>query len=145
MEAIHYIKKTLDLDKENVDYWFTYAEIHEKIGFIEEAEIAYKKVIELENFEPEIWLNYSNLLYQQEYQKEAIDVLCEGIKYHPDSADIFYRLSAYLFNQGDDNKALTYFQDALKLNYEKHQDIFIYMPNVKDNPNLINLLNTYKK
>ena len=113
MEAKYYIKKALELNADNVDYWFTYAEIQEKIGFIEEAEIAYKKVIELENFEPEIWLNYSNLLYQHQHQKEAIDVLYEGIKYHPESADIVYRLSAYLFNQGDDSKALTYFQDAL--------------------------------
>ena len=35
-------------------------------------------MIELENFEPEIWLNYSNLLYKQENQKEAIDVLYEA-------------------------------------------------------------------
>ena len=81
MESVHYIKKALELNNENVDYWFKYAEIQQKIGFIEEAEIAYKKVIELENFEPEIWLNYSNLLYQQEHQIEAIDVLYEGIKY----------------------------------------------------------------
>ena len=47
MEALHYIEKALELNNDNVDYWFTYAEIQEKIGFIEEAEIGYK-VIELE-------------------------------------------------------------------------------------------------
>ena len=145
MEAIHYINKALDIDKENVDYLFTYAEIQEKIGFIEEAEIAYKKVIELENYDPDIWLNYSNLLYQKNHQKEAIEILYQGIKYHPKSADIFYRLSAYLFNEGEEAKALNFFQSALKLNYDKHSDIFTYIPHVKDNPNLLNLLNTYKK
>ena len=50
MEALHYMKKALELNKDNVDYWFTYAEIQEKIGFIEEAEIAYKKVIEAGEF-----------------------------------------------------------------------------------------------
>ena len=133
------------MNEENVDYWYTYAEIQEKIGFVEEAEIAYKKVIDLENFDPEIWLSYSNLLYQQEHPKEAIEVLYEGMKYHPDSADIFYRLSAYLLNHGEERQALTLFRDALKINYEKHQELFSYMPHVKDNPNLINLLNTFKK
>ena len=33
MEAIHYINKALEIDKENVDYLFTYAEIQEKIGY----------------------------------------------------------------------------------------------------------------
>ena len=146
MEAIHYINKALEIDKENVDYLFTYAEIQEKIGFIEEAEIAYKKVIELENYDPDIWLNYSNLLYQKNHQKRSHrNTFIKALSIILKVRIFFIDFRPISLTKGKKRKPLTFSKVHWKLKHDKHSDIFTYIPHVKDNPNLLNLLNTYKK
>ena len=50
LEASYHIKKALDIDPNCVDYLFSYAQINEKVGFIKEAEMAYQKVLDLDEF-----------------------------------------------------------------------------------------------
>ena len=128
-----------------MDILFFYAELHEKVGFIKEAEIAYKKVLEFDNKDYESWLNYTHILYQQESLNEAIDSLYEAIDYNPKNAKLIFRLSAYLLEIGDETKGTTLFENALKINYDLHEELFEYMPSIKNNKNLLNLLDNFKK
>ena len=144
VEASYHIKKAVEKNNTNIDYLFSYAEIHEKLGFIKEAEIAYRKVTEIDNYDSESWLNYSNLLYQQKYQQEAVDVLYDALKANPNNAELSYRLSAYLIDSGDETKGLKFFENALEINFDQHEDVFQYMPSVKNNKNLLHLLHNFK-
>ena len=47
-EGVKYIEKALRYEPENAEYWYIYAEMLQKISNNKEAEIAFKKVIELE-------------------------------------------------------------------------------------------------
>jgi tetratricopeptide (TPR) repeat protein len=144
LESLYHIKQALENNKTNIDYLFLYAEVHEKVGFMKEAQIAYKKVLEIDNLDQESWLNYSNILYQQESTQDAIDALYNAIEYNPNNAKIYFRLSAYLIETGDKTKGLNLFKHALTINYDLHAELFQYMPKIKDNKDLINLLNNFK-
>ena len=145
LEASYHIKKAIDISDSNVDYLFTYAQIHEKIGFIKEAEIAYRKVLEIDELDSESWLNYSHLLYKNESTNEAIELLNKAIKLNPKNAELSYRLSAYLFKDGKEKLALSTFQEALEKDYDLHKDFFQHYPSIKNNKNLLHLLTEYKK
>ena len=75
IEASYHIKKAIDINSSNIDYLFAYAQINEKIGFIKEAEIAYRKVLEIDDLDTESWLNYTQLLHKNESIYKAIEVL----------------------------------------------------------------------
>ena len=145
IEASYHINNAIDINSSNIDYLFTYAQINEKIGLIKEAEIAYRKVLELDELDSESWLNYSHLLYKNESTYEAIEVLKKGVKLNPENAELSYRLSAYLFQSGSENLALTTFENALSIDYDLHEEFFQYFPSIKENKNLLNLLTEYKK
>lgn len=145
LEASYHIKKALDIDPESVDYLFSYAKINEKVGFIKEAEMAYQKVLDLDEFDSECWLNYSHLVSEYESIHEAIEILKKGIKLNPKNADLAYRIAAYHFKTGNTELALSFFKEALLIDYEKHQDFFEYIPSVKTNEFLLNLLTEHKK
>jgi tetratricopeptide (TPR) repeat protein len=102
-------------------------------------------VLELDEFDSETWLNYSHLLFQYESYSEAIDLLKKAIKINPKKAELSYRISAYLFKSGNDELGLKFFKEALIINYEKHEDFFRYIPSVKSNIILLNLLTKHKK
>ena len=145
MEGVHYIKKALDIEPENSEYWFVFAEVQEKLGFLEEAEMAYKKVIELDPANTDIWLSYSNLLFEQEDKNGALELLAEGIKHHPDNAELQYRIAGCLMQIGQKQEAMSFLQNALRLNYEKHNELFEYLPQLKENSSIVDLIESYKK
>ncbi len=144
MEALYHIKKAVEKDNSNIDYLYLYAILQEKVGFTKEAAIAYKKVLEIDNNDLNSWLDYSYLLFQQESKEEAIDSLYEALEHNPDSAKIYYRLSAYILELGDETKSLSIFKKALAINFDLHSEIFLFMPKIKENENLLFLLTNFK-
>ena len=122
---------------------YCYAIIHEKVGFIKEAMIGYKKMVEIDHNDLESWLNYSNLLLKEESIDEAVDSLYQALEFNPESAKLYYRLSAYSLLMGDETKGLSFFEKALKINFELHSELFQFMPKIKENKNLLNLLTNF--
>ena len=113
--------------------------------FYEDAEESFKKVIELDPDNSEIWLDYANLLFEQENKNGSLEILAEGIKHHPQNAELHYRISACLMSIGQKQEALSFLQSALKLNYDKHNELFDYLPDLKENISITELIESYKK
>ena len=63
-ESSYYIQKAIQISESNTEYIFRYAKIYEKIGLKKEAEIAYKKLLKFNKSDIEIWLDYSNIVYE---------------------------------------------------------------------------------
>ena len=82
---------------------------------------------------------------KNESKTEAIEVLKKGVKLNTKNAELSYRLSAYLFQNGNENQALTIFEEALSIDYDLHKEFFQYFPSIKNNKNLLHLLIEYKK
>ena len=92
-----------------------------------------------------IWLDYSNLLFAEGDKEEAVAMLALGIKHHPDNAELFYRMAACLLWSGKKQEALTYLQSALQLDYKKHKEIFKFLPELRKNRTVLDMIKSYRK
>ncbi|MEI6487432.1 MAG: tetratricopeptide repeat protein [Bacteroidota bacterium] len=144
-EAVHYIKKAIELEKENPEYWHILGQIQKKLLFYEDAELAFKKSIELDSDDSQLWLDYADLLFEQENKNGSLEILAEGIKNHPQNAALQYRISACLMSIGQKQEALSFLHTALKLDYDKHSELFAYIPQLKENTSITDLIESYKK
>jgi tetratricopeptide (TPR) repeat protein len=82
-------------------------------------------------------------LLKEESIDEAVDSLYQALEFNPESAKLYYRLSAYSLLMGDETKGLSFFEKALKINFELHSELFQFMPKIKENKNLLNLLTNF--
>jgi uncharacterized glyoxalase superfamily protein PhnB len=56
-----------------------------------------------------------------------------------------YRISACLMNAGQKQEALSFLQKALNANYELHKEIFDYLPQLKEDSSILELIESHKK
>lgn len=144
-EGIHYVKKALELNKANPEYWYAYGDFQLKLGFYEEAESAYRQVLVAEPENPNIWLDYAKVQFAMEKVDESTETLMEGIKHHPNFAELQYRMAAYLIYCGKKSEALEYLHEALHQDFEKHEEMFEEFPQLRENAMLVELIESYRK
>jgi Tfp pilus assembly protein PilF len=77
-EAIHSLKKALELDPDNPDYLYTAVEIYQKAGLPLDAVKTYKKIIELGYDDGDLYVEYADLLAETDEVEDALAVLEEG-------------------------------------------------------------------
>jgi tetratricopeptide (TPR) repeat protein len=144
-ESLHFYKKALIIDNQNPDYWFATADAQYKLGSLKESEAAYEKVVELNPIDIEAWLDYSSIVFEQEDLPKCIEIIAEGIKNNPESAELYYRFVAYLFANGQNNEALNQLQIALNIDVEKNYLLFEYLPQLQNNKVIIDIINRFSK
>jgi tetratricopeptide (TPR) repeat protein len=117
-KALYYINKAINIDTENVVYWKLYAQINQRLNFLEEAERGYKKTLELGNYELETWLSRADILILLGEYEAAIFSLDQTAEFYPDNEEIQYRLAGLYHMIGSSNQGLMYLESALQLNIE---------------------------
>ena len=142
-EGIHYVKKAIELDKENADYWYIKGEMEQKLGFIEEAKQAYDRVIAYGYDEHDIWLDYSNLYFELGQFNEAINLLEEGIRQYPEINELYYRIVACLLSLRMEFSALEVMKKALDLQSDNYHLLFEYYPTSVKNSSILDLIESY--
>lgn len=117
-KALYYINKAINIDSENVVYWKLYAQINQRLNFLEEAERGYKKTLELGNYELETWLSRADILILLGEYEAAIFNLDQTAEFYPDNEEIEYRLAGLYHMMGKPNQGIIYLESALQLNIE---------------------------
>jgi tetratricopeptide (TPR) repeat protein len=112
-EAIHYVKRALELNSENGEYWFLLGDCEREMNNLEEAEECYRKAIEYNPDNIDIWFEFADFLYQNNRLFEAIEITASGIKFHVDSIELQIRLVMYLYVDGQLKEAYNHFEDVL--------------------------------
>ena len=97
-KALYYIDKAINIDSENVLYWKRYAKINYRLNLFEEAEIGYRKTLELGNYELNTWLIRNDVLMQLGEYEAATNNLFQAAEFYPECAEIEYRLAGLYFN-----------------------------------------------
>jgi tetratricopeptide (TPR) repeat protein len=143
-QAAKYISKAAKLDENNADVWYAYAEVQFKLGFIEDGCLAFEKSIELDPDNADIWLDYSNLLFDNGLTEEAVSVISDALFQHPDNADLHYRLTAYLLSTGAESEAQQSLCNALSIDYNKHNQLFDFLPHSKNSRMVLDVISSYK-
>jgi len=142
--ALKYMLKAVKVDPMNGENWFTLGDTYFKYNTFESARMAYERVVELEPHNAEIWLDYSAVFAEQDDMDTAVETIMKGIEKQPQNPDLFYRLAGYLAKKGRIKLACEHFEMALQMNYEAHQLLFEFYPELKSNMDLLNLVELYR-
>jgi tetratricopeptide (TPR) repeat protein len=117
-KALYYINKAINIDTENVVYWKLYAQINQRLNFLEEAERGYKKTLELGNYELNTWLSRTDVLINLGEYEAAIFNLDQTAEFYPDNEEIQYRLAGLYYMMDKKEQSYIYLKNALQLNVE---------------------------
>ena len=144
-EAMHHINQALKIIPESPDYLYVAAEIHRRAGMLNEAELIYEKLITLGHIDPDIFIDYAELLFDLCEFEQGMEILYQGVQLNPDSAEINYRLSGYLYTLQESDEANIYFKKALKIDPDRRMFFFQLFPNLKELPSVRQLSREYSR
>jgi len=117
-KALYYINKAINIDSENVLYWKRYGKINFRLNLYEEAEVGYRKTLELGNYELNSWLTRNDILLKLGEFEAAKNNLFQAKEFYEESAEIEYRLAGLFFKNLEFNKGEFHLKNALKLDSE---------------------------
>lgn len=114
-QALPDIREAIQLDKTNLNYWFTLAEMQLKRDLEEEAKATYLAAIEANPNKAIARVVYAKkFLLPRKLQADAIRVIQEAIQCEPDSADGLLALTEIRLANGELDQAEALLQQALE-------------------------------
>ncbi len=140
-EALHNIKKAVNLSPDDLEYLYIQTKIHYKTGLYHEAELGYNKLMKLGCESPTIWIEYAHLMNKINETKEAISLLKKGLKQNKNHSELLVRLGAYLFLDGQEDLARKYLRMANTINPEINIELYKHIPALENNDAFKKLLN----
>lgn len=114
-KALYFIDKAINIDSENVHYWKRYAKINKRLQWFEEAEVGYRKALELGNYELDTWLTRCDILIKLGEYEAAINNLNQAAEFYPESAEIEFRLAGLYFNTAEITDGVFHLKNALDI------------------------------
>jgi len=140
-EALGYVLKALRLDPNNVDALLYLGDIKKEAGAYPEALEAYEKAALLDNAVIDLWLNYSDLFVQMDDLDMAIDIIREGCRNIPESAELKYRWGAYEYMKGNRQGAYMLIDDAAMINAKiAETELLNFFPLLRNDVTIQNII-----
>ena len=122
-KVLHYVKKAVKIDNTHVRYWRFYAQANKALGFLEEASLAYERLVNLGNYEVQTWLDWAQVLLQTQEYDMGIKFLRQGIEFHPENSQLHYMLAGFYMMQAKASEASFFLKNAYSIN-PKDLDVF---------------------
>lgn len=144
-KALHYINKAVNIDGENVLYWKLFATINKRLNFLEEAEMGYKRSLDLGNYELDTWIDRSDILTALGEHKAAIYNLLQAAEFYPENAEIEYRLGGLYFTTLQTEEGRFHLKNAVSLNKDYSFIISELFPNLNERPIVRAIISSSKK
>ena len=113
-KSLYYINKAINIDPDNVVYWKLYAQINQRLNFLEEAERGYKKTLELGNYEVDTWLARADILLKLGEPEAAIYNCLQAIEFYPEHVELEYRLGGLYYLMNEKQKAVFHLKNAMR-------------------------------
>ncbi|HQV00847.1 MAG TPA: tetratricopeptide repeat protein, partial [Bacteroidia bacterium] len=142
-EAIHYLKKSVELEPGNAEFWFALADCESTLGHFNEAIACYENVIDLEPDNEDIYAEYALFLFEHNQIKDAIETIQMGIKTLPQNAEHYYYAACFLYSDGKLQMAYEEFEQGLIKNFNDHKIIFEVLPPLQNDYRIIELISRY--
>ncbi|MGJ8731749.1 tetratricopeptide repeat protein [Cellulophaga fucicola] len=140
LKAKEYITKAINIEEENLFYWEKNAQINEALGLIEEAEIAYQKMVDLGDCELKTWLLWSSLVLKKGDPHSAIQILQQALEFYPSNSDVLYKIAGAHMVLDQTIKAKEFLVKALKANTKKVAMFKLEFPQFKNNVWINNII-----
>ncbi|MCI5055939.1 MAG: tetratricopeptide repeat protein [Flavobacteriales bacterium] len=143
-EAIPYVNQATIIDESNETYFHLLADLQKKCGEYDNALLSYNKSVSINPAYEECWLDYADTYFESYQTDSAIEVLNEALKYIENSADILYRLTAYLIDSGKITDASDVLYNALDIDNDGYSKLFEYLPLSKNSPVIMDIIQNHK-
>lgn len=115
-EAIHNIKKALELDPDNLTFSHAAARIFRRAGLLDEAVEIYEEMMSEGLDFPQAYIDFAELLFDMCEFDRGMEQLYRGVNDYPNSDLLLYRLAGYLYLMNESDEGLIYFKKAYALN-----------------------------
>lgn len=142
-KALYYVNKALNIDNNNSLYWKRYGAINREMNFWEEAEMGYRKAVELGDADLDTWLFWIDILHFLGEFEAVQQTLIQAQDYFPDQYEIEYRLAGISFTLGDDKKGQFHLVNALKQNNKHYHLLESLYPVAWELPQVQQLISKY--
>lgn len=144
-EAVQDLVMATRIAPENGDAWFYYASALAHVGRNEEAFEAYERLHKIEPESLDGWLDHADLLLNLKGPEAAIRKLKESEQVHKLNARYRFRMVSYLLRAGLEQQALLELEEALMADHASHTLLLEHMPEAAAMPQVIHLLDLYRK
>ena len=121
------------------------AETEFKVGNVVSAFEAFEKAAEIEPSNPDIWLKWSYVLFEQGNYARACDLLQAAIDEMSEEADLYYRMAVYQIHAGQYREALVNLEIGLTLDYDAHEQLFDFFPDLEKQKALYRIIEQYRE
>lgn len=115
------------------------------MNFFEEAEVGYRKAVELGDFQLDTWLFWVDILQFLGEFDNAVQTLLQASEYFTDEYEVEYRLAGLYYILSETDKAKFHLSNALRLNFENHTILEELYPAVWDKKSVRNMIAKYRK
>jgi tetratricopeptide (TPR) repeat protein len=142
-KAITFIQKGLELDPENTAYLCILADIYFQEEMLDEASVSYEKAIASSPSEESIRIDFADALAEKDLVSTAIEVLSNGIEHIGPTAGLYYRMAGVLYLKGRTKDGAFFLEEALTMDFDKHEALLEQYPELTENREIQNLINLY--
>ena len=142
--ALHYINKAINIDEDNVMYWKLYAQINQRLNFLEEAERGYKRTLELGNYELDTWISRGDILIKLGEYEAAIFNFEQCVEFYPESEEVEYRLAGLNLKLQKISEGIVHLNNALTLNFDYNFILEELFPNIYKRQSVAKIIAQFK-
>lgn len=144
-EAVKDLEQAVAIGADNSDAWYYYANALGRSEKYEQALKAYEKLNTIEPQSLEGWMDHADLLLNLKGPDAALRKFREGEQVHKLTPRYKYRLVSYLLRAGREQQALLELEEALMAEYAAHTQLTEHYPEAATLPQVMHLLELYRK
>jgi tetratricopeptide (TPR) repeat protein len=142
--AINHYEKAIDIMPFNDEFKYDLAIVFLRNSQLKMADKLFKEIIEHDPQMIEAWINYSVSVSLKDGLEDAINILEEGLKENKNNASLWYRLAGLLYKAGKIQQAYFYMETAMKIDFELHEELIEFLPELNLETRFTDLLYFYK-
>ena len=139
-EAIHYVRKAIEKEHTNPEYWLLLADCEFNLNNISEAGDIYSRIVEEFPSHIDAWLSYAHFLTETGNPDLAVEATQQGLSVHPHCAELLYRQTVNLYAAGRIDDAYEHLAMALDRDDKNYLVIFELMPSLRNDRNIIRMI-----
>ena len=144
-EAIHYFRKAISIEGDNIICLKFLAKAEFEIGNIISSKELFNEALKLNQNDKDIYLDYSFIYYSNDNFEKSIEIIENGINELPKESILYYRLVIYLLKAGRYKESISVLESALSINFNNHYILFEFLPELNENSAFYRIINQFKE